>query len=242
MKFEAKDGEATIWIYDAIGEMFGPDAVTAKGVRDRLQSLRGVDKLNIRINSPGGMVDDAVAIHTLLSEYKAEKVTKIDGVAASAATILIPRDSKVSIAQGAKMMIHNPWSVAVGDWREMEKAAKVAKQYATSAAEMYAARTGKPMAEVVAAMEAETYFLGEEAVAWGLADDMGDGEAVAAATVDGVMAQAMIVARLAFAALVGQTTEKIDQACDAMAAAARKMVSHDPMRLQVALARARQSK
>jgi len=208
MRVEAKDGEATIWIYDAIGEMFGPDAVTAKGVRDRLQAFRGIDKLTIRINSPGGMVDDAVAIHTLLSEYKAEKVTKIDGVAASAATILIPRDSKVRIAQGAKMMIHNPWSVAVGDWREMAAASKVAKQYADSAASMYAARTGKKIEDVQAAMDATTYFDGQEAVDFGLADSVGDESAVAAKTVEAVMAQAMIVAKLAFAALVGQTSEQ----------------------------------
>lgn len=229
MRVEAKDGEATIWIYDAIGEMFGPDAVTAKGVRDRLQAFRGIDKLTIRINSPGGMVDDAVAIHTLLSEYKAEKVTKIDGVAASAATILIPRDSKVRIAQGAKMMIHNPWSVAVGDWREMAAASKVAKQYADSAAQMYSARTGKTVEEVQAAMDATTYFLGQEAVDWGLADDMGDESSVAAKSAESVVAQAMVVAQLAFAAMVAQPTEQ------------REKTNHAMKRAALELARARQS-
>lgn len=232
MKFEAKDGEATLWVYDAIGEMFGPDAVTAKGVRDRLQSLRGIERLTVRINSPGGMVDDAVAIHTLLAEYKAEKTTKIDGIAASAATILIP-PGKVTIAKGAKMMIHNPWSVAVGDWREMEKAAKVAKQYADSAADMYVARTGKPREEVVAAMEAETYFLGEEAVAWGLADSVGEDAAVSAKSHGDVLAQAKLVAQLAFAELVGQAAEKQSQTFDAMQNAATKLSAA----LRVAIAR-----
>lgn len=224
MRFEAKDGEATLWIYDAIGEMFGPDAVTAKGVRDRLQSLRGIDRLTVRINSPGGVVDDAVAIHTLLSEYKAEKVTKIDGIAASAATILVPQ-GKVSIAKGAKMMIHNPWSVAVGDWREMEKAAKVLKQYAESAADMYVARTGKPREEVLAAMQAETYFLGEEAVAWGLADDMGEESAVAAQSVDVVVSKARAVAKLAFADLVGKSAEELEATLQAMEDAAVRIAA-----------------
>ena len=227
MRIEAKDGEATLWIYDAIGDMFGPDAVTAKGVRDRLAALRGINTLNIRINSPGGVVDDAVAIHTLLSEYPAEKVTKIDGVAASAATILIPRDSKVQIASGAKMMIHNPWGIAVGDYRELAKASEIAKKYAESAAEMYLARTGKTSDEVRAAMDAETWFTGQEAVDFGIADSSSETPAIEAATQESVMAKAKLVAQLAFAAMVAGEPEQ------------RQATFNSIRRAAVALARAR---
>lgn len=216
MQFQAKDGEATIWIYDAIGEMFGPDAVTAKGIKDKLQAFRGIEKITLRINSPGGVVDDATAIHTLLSEHPATKVTKVDGIAASAATILIP-PGRVEMAKGAKMMIHNPWTVAIGNWRELEKAAAVAKVYSNSAAEIYAARTGKSAEDIMAAMDAETYFTAQDAVDFGLADGIGGEDAIEAASHDDVFAKAKLVAQLAFAELVGKSADSMQQTLDGMA-------------------------
>jgi ATP-dependent Clp protease protease subunit len=186
MKFEAKDGEATIWIYDAIGEMFGPDAVTAKGVRDRLHALRGIDRLTIRINSPGGLVDDAVAIHTLLSEYKADKSVKVDGIAASAASVIAMVGGKISVAPGGMMMIHNPWSIAVGDGAALRKAAEVADKYRDNLAAIYGRRTGKSAEEITAAMDAESWYTADEAVAFNLADEAGSDGAVAAYVDDGL--------------------------------------------------------
>lgn len=180
MRVEAKDGEATLWIYDAIGEMFGPDAVTAKGVRDRLQALRGIDRLTIRINSPGGMVDDAVAIHTLLNEYDAAKTVKVDGVAASAASVVAMVGQRIEMASGAMLMIHNPWTVAIGDGNAMRKAAEVADKYRDSLVAIYGKRTGKPADEITAAMAAETWYTADDAVAAGMADGIGGEEKVAA--------------------------------------------------------------
>lgn len=180
MRIEAKDGEATIWIYDAIGEMFGPEAVTAKGVRDRLQALRGIDRLTVRINSPGGMVDDAVAIHTLLNEYQATKTVKVDGVAASAASVVAMVGQRIEMAAGAMLMIHNPWTVAIGDGNQLRKAAEVADKYRDSLVSIYGRRTGKSAEDIAAAMAAETWYTAEEAVAAGMADGVGEAESVAA--------------------------------------------------------------
>lgn len=180
LQFEAKDGEATLWIYDAIGDMFGPDAVTAKGVRDRLHALRGIDRLTVRINSPGGMVDDAVAIHTLLSEYDAAKTVKVDGVAASAASVIAMIGQRIEMASGAMLMIHNPWTVAIGDGNALRKAADVADKYRDSLVAIYGKRTGKSSEEITAAMAAETWYTADEAVAAGMADGVGSEEKVAA--------------------------------------------------------------
>lgn len=180
MRFEAKDGEATIWIYDAIGEMFGPESVTAKGVRDRLQALRGIDRLTVRINSPGGLVDDAVAIHTLLNEYPATKTVKVDGIAASAASVVAMVGDTVQIAPGGMMMIHNPWSIAIGDGNALRRAAEVADKYRDNLVAIYGRRTGKSRDEIVEAMDAETWFTADEAVAFQLADEAGSEEAIAA--------------------------------------------------------------
>ena len=237
MQFQAKDGEATIWIYDAIGEMFGPDAVTAKGIKDKLQAFRGIEKITLRINSPGGVVDDATAIHTLLSEHMATKVTKVDGIAASAATILIP-PGRVEMAKGAKMMIHNPWTVAIGNWRELEKAAAVAKVYSNSAAEIYAARTGKSAEDIMAAMDAETYFTAQDAVDFGLADGIGGEDAIAAASHDDVFSAAMIVANLSFAELVAKTPHELAPSIKSMADEMAK-VAHRMTKYRAELARRR---
>lgn len=180
MRVESKDGEATIWIYDAIGEMFGPDAVSAKSVRDRLSALRGITRLTVRINSPGGLCDDACAIHTLLSEFAAEKVVKVDGVAASSAATVAMAGDRIEIANGAMMMIHNPWSVAIGDGNAMRKAADVADKYRESTAGIIAKRTGKPTADVLTAMDAETWFTADEAIGWNIADGVEAEPAVAA--------------------------------------------------------------
>lgn len=184
MRIEAKDGEATIWIYDAIGEMFGPEAVTAKAVRDRLQSLRAIDRLTVRINSPGGMVDEAVAIHTLLNEYAAAKTVKVDGVAASAASVVAMVGQRIEMAVGSMLMIHNPWTVAIGDGAELRKAAEVADKYRDSLIGIYGKRTGKPREEIAAAMAAETWYTAEDAVAAGMADGIGAEEPAVAAFVD----------------------------------------------------------
>jgi len=183
-RLESKDGEATIWIYDAIGELFGPDAVTAKGVRDRLHSLRAIERLTIRINSPGGLCDEACAIHTLLSEFPGEKLVKVDGVAASAAATVAMAGDRLTMASGAMMMIHNPWAIAIGDGDEMRKGAEIADKYRDSTAAIIAKRTGKPPKDVLAAMKAETWFTGDEAVAWGIAHESVEEEPAVAAYVD----------------------------------------------------------
>ena len=202
MKLESKDGEAVIWIYDAIGEMFGPDAVTAKDVRDQLGALGAIDRLTVRINSPGGVADDAIAIHTLLKEFKTETVVKVDGIAASAAALISMAGDHIEVALGGSMMIHNPWGMAVGDARELRRAADVSDHYGERGAEITAARTGQTIEAVHTAMDAETYFTADEAVEFGLADVAGQEAAVASQSTEKLMAYALEVAKIAALALV----------------------------------------
>lgn len=167
-----RDGEATIWIYDPIGGTF-EGGITAKGIRDKLHNMRGVTRLTIRINSPGGEVDDAIAIHTLLSAHDAEKVVKVDGIAASAAATIAMVGDSVHVAPGGIMMVHNPWSIVMGDHRALMHAATVSEKYRNNTAEIYARRTGRKITDIVEAMDSETWFTASEAVEWGLADELG---------------------------------------------------------------------
>ncbi len=230
MRFEAKDGEATLWVYDPIGEIFGPDAVTSKGVRDRLSSLRNIDRLNIRINSPGGEVDAATAIHTLISEFTGEKVVKIDGVAASAASVIAMAGDRIEMAKGSRLMIHNPWTVAIGDYRELMKAAKVAEHYRDGLVGIYSARSKKSDDVIRDIMDAETWYLPEEAIDFGIADSIGSDTAVEASSHDKIMAQVKLVAQMAFAELVAKDAGHLQQTFDSMAAAAERIAADSRQR------------
>src|SRR5574338_262904 len=100
-----------LWIYDVIGESFWESGVTAKGVRDELAKMKDTDPMTVRIKSPGGAVDHAVAIKTLLDQWKGLVSVQIDGLAASAASYIAMAGSHISIAEGSLFMIHNPWTM-----------------------------------------------------------------------------------------------------------------------------------
>lgn len=235
MKMECKDGEATLWVYDPIGPMFGPDAVTAKGVRDKLASLRGVTRLNVRINSPGGEVDESMSIYTLLREFKGTLVTKVDGIAASAAATLFAAGEYRQIAQGAKVMIHNPWGVAVGDYRELQKAADIAKQYRADLAAVYSDRFGMKSELALAAMDETTFYTADEALLAGISTATGEPTEVTAGESESLISYAKEIAKIAACLLVAddQTAARTDLSAHALEVG-RRLAS---MKRQLDLAR-----
>lgn len=159
-----------LWIYDVIGESFWESGVTSKGVRDELAEMDSSEKLTVRINSPGGDVFHAVAIRTLLSEWEAGVDVKIDGLAASAASFIATVGDTVSIAEGSMYMIHDPWTVAIGNAQELTKAVARLEKIGDSIRKIYEWRTSKTSDELKAAMQAETWLTADEALEWGFAD------------------------------------------------------------------------
>lgn len=155
-----------ILIYDEIGGSMGVSA-------DQFAAdLLNIDTPNIslRINSPGGSVFDALAIANSLRHHDSTITAYVDGMAASAATIVAMGADKVIVMPGVEMMVHEASSPDEGN--KGEKAAMVtwlAKQD-QNIAEQYAAKAGGTAAEWLAMMEAETWFLADEAVDAGLAD------------------------------------------------------------------------
>ena len=237
MKMENKDGEATLWIYDPIGSMFGPDAVTAKGVRDKLANLRGINRLTVRINSPGGEVDDSIAIYTLLREFTGDLVTKNDGVAASAAATIFSAGKVRQVAPGAMTMIHNPWGVAVGDYREMLKAAEVAKAYRDNLATIYSERFSLDSDKAIELMDAETWYTAEEAVKNGVAHNAGAEQAVQAASTEKVAAFAKEVARIAACLMVSEEGTRAHAALATEAIEIGRKIASASRERQIAFAR-----
>lgn len=173
---EAPDGEqsstAEIFIYGEIGWDVGADSFA----RD-LAAL-DVDDLHVHINSPGGLAWDGVAIMNALRRHKAKITATVDGIAASAASIITMGADHIVMNRGSELMIHDAWGFTFGNATEMEKAAEVLHKLSDSLADIYAARAGGGSEKWRAAMRRETWYSAEEAVEAGLADEWVDAPAV----------------------------------------------------------------
>jgi len=162
---------ATLWIYDPIDSYGGDWGVSALDVRDTLAGFGGAD-LSVRINSPGGDYFEAVAIRTLLAQYPGKVTMRIDGLAASAATVIATAGDHVVMAPGAQYMIHDALTIALGNAAEMRRTADLLDQCSDDIAGFYAAKAGGDAATFRDAMRAETWYTAEQAVAAGLADEL----------------------------------------------------------------------
>lgn len=168
-----------LWIYDVIGESFFESGVTDKSVRDELKKFKDTEPLTVRINSPGGSVSHAVAIKTMLDQWKGPVYVQIDGLAASAASFIAMAGQQSSIAEGSLLMIHHPWTMAVGNATDMRKTADVLDKLGSSLQRAYEKRTGKSADEIAAMMEAETWLTADEAVEMGFVSEKIEVEAAA---------------------------------------------------------------
>lgn len=170
---DASGGEATIYLYGSIfsnqadAEWWG--GVAADKLVPELRSLN-VDTIRLRINSPGGDVFGAQAIAQALRDSKAKVIAHVDGLAASAATVIAVAANEVEIADGGMFMVHRAWSIAFGNTNDMLDAAELLDKVDGTLAAQYAAKTGKPAADMLAMMDAETWLTGQEAVDAGFVD------------------------------------------------------------------------
>lgn len=161
---------AEILIYGMIGKNWLGDGTDAKDLAAELKNIPRDQKITLRVNSPGGNVNDALAIHSLLSERRDKLTAKVDGVAASAASFIILAASTVEMPKGSLLMIHNPWTMAEGDANQMRKVAAKLDTYRNSMCSIYEAKTGKSREDLCAMMDKETWMSGQEAKDHGFAD------------------------------------------------------------------------
>jgi ATP-dependent Clp protease protease subunit len=171
--------ENTLFVYDIIGAGFFEEGVTAKSVRDELSKMDKSKRLTVRINSPGGSVFDGVAIRAQLEQWEAGVDVKVDGIAASAASYIATAGDTVSMAEGSMLMVHDPWTFAVGNAAEMQKAAVTLDKIADSMVGAYAKKSGKSNDAVRQTMKDETWLSADEAIAYGLADEKSNETAAA---------------------------------------------------------------
>jgi len=164
----AKD-DAELLIYDSIGQDFWGDGVTAKGFDKELKALGNPKRISVRINSGGGDVFDGVAIYNTLARHPARKTVHVDGLAASAASVIAMAGDEILMGDGTFMMIHNAWSFAIGNAEELRRAAALLDSVSGQLGSIYVQRTGKPAEEVKAMMDAETWMDADTAISNGFA-------------------------------------------------------------------------
>jgi len=187
-KFRCEAGDeplgAELLIFDAIGNWEDMGEVSAKMLsRDLAKLPASVKRLDIHINSPGGSLFEASAIYSRLADHKSEKHVYIDGLAASAATIVAMVGHRIYARANSTMMIHLPNGLAVGNANDMRKMAGALDTITESMVNVYARRTGQTREDIRAWLDAETWMSPEQAVERGFADEV-RGVVKAAAMVD----------------------------------------------------------
>lgn len=144
------------------------DEVTPKLFKDELAA--GDGPISVWINSPGGDVFAAAQIYNMLMDYPNDVTVMIDGLAASAASVIAMAGTEVQMSPVAMMMIHNPATVAIGDSEEMKKAVKMLDEVKESIMNAYEIKTGLPRDKISKMMDAESWFNANKAVELGFAD------------------------------------------------------------------------
>jgi ATP-dependent Clp protease protease subunit len=124
------------------------------------------------INSPGGDCVAAAQIYNMLMDYKGNVTVKIDGIAASAASVIAMAGTKVYVSPVSMMMIHNPATIAMGDTAEMQKAIAMLDEVKESIINAYEIKTGMSRAKLSHLMDAETWMDARSAVEMGFADEI----------------------------------------------------------------------
>ena len=171
-KNQADEGsERVLELYGTIAETsWFDDDVTPQMFHDELFAGKG--PVTVWLNSPGGDCIAASQIYTMLMDYKDDVTVKIDGIAASAASVIAMAGTKVLMAPTALMMIHNPMTGAYGNHTDMEKAIEMLDEVKESILNAYEIKTSLSRAKLSHLMDSETWMNANKAIELGFADDI----------------------------------------------------------------------
>ena len=161
--------ERTLFLSGEISdETWYGDEATPKLFKDELYAGEG--DITVWLNSPGGDVFAAAQIYNMLRDYKGNVTIKIDGLAASAASVIAMAGNTVLVSPVAMMMIHNPATLAIGNAKDMERAIAMLNEVKESILNAYEGKTGLSRARLSHMMDDETWFNAKKAVELGFAD------------------------------------------------------------------------
>lgn len=159
---------AEVFIYDEIGGSFGVN------VSQFINELNEIDSptITVRINSPGGLLIDAIAIASALEQHPSQIITRVDGIAASAASLIAVAGDKCEMMNGAQLMIHRVSCGTQGNVDDYAETMAWLREQDDNVANMYGKRTNSDPEEWLARMKAETWMFADEAVELGLMDSV----------------------------------------------------------------------
>ncbi len=165
------DTGSTLFLNGEISDetWFG-DEVTPRLFKEDLQASKG--DITVWINSPGGDVFAAAQIYNMLMDYEGNVTIKIDGLAASAASVIAMAGTEVLMSPVAMMMIHNPMTVAIGDSQEMQKAIEMLSEVKESIINAYEIKSGLSRSKISRLMDAESWFNAKKAIEMGFVDKL----------------------------------------------------------------------
>jgi ATP-dependent protease ClpP protease subunit len=169
------DNETTVTLYDEIGAF----SAGSKEFLADLGKLSG-QHIHLRINSPGGSVIEGTAIYNALRRHEGGLTVHIDAMAASMASVIAMAGKPVYMADNALLMIHNPWTVSMGESKDLRKEADLLDKLKVNLRNAYVRKTGMEADRITEMMDAETWLDAVEAVALGFADAIEEGVAAAA--------------------------------------------------------------
>ena len=163
--------ERTLFLNGTIAEeSWFDDDVTPQLFKDEL--MAGSGDITVWINSPGGDCVAAAQIYNMLMDYKGNVTVKIDGIAASAASVIAMAGTKVLVSPVSMLMIHNPMTAAFGNSDEMQRAVEMLGSVKDSIINAYEIKTGLSRAKLSHLMDAETWMDANKAVELGFADEI----------------------------------------------------------------------
>ena len=154
------ESSAEVVIYDEIGA-FGIDSKT---FIDELAQVPKDKEILLRVNSPGGSVIDGLAIYDAIRRTSQKVTTRIEGLAASIASIIALAGDEIIMSENSLFMIHNVWGGETGDSKDMRKAADLMDKMSSKLVSIYMAKSGKEESEIQSWMDSETWFSAEEAL------------------------------------------------------------------------------
>jgi ATP-dependent Clp protease protease subunit len=173
------DDEGELLLYGAIQSQKSwwdedGENIYPKQFNDDLKALGDISRLTVRINSPGGDVFAATAIYTALKNHPANVTVQVDGIAASAATIIMMAGDTIKAPSNAMIMIHDPMLMLFGYYnaQDMQKMSEVLASVKASILNAYVSKTGRDKAELADMMQQETWMTAEEALEQGFVDEL----------------------------------------------------------------------
>lgn len=175
IKQSANPKEADVSIFgEIVSYKWEDEDTTAASFQKDLKALGDVEQINLHINSPGGSVFEGIAIGNMLKQHKAKVIAHVDALAASIASVIVASCDEVVMPENSMLMIHNPWTLSMGNAAELRKQADDLDKIAQSSVITYLAKAGDKLNEekIKEIMDEETWLSAEDAYEIGLCDEV----------------------------------------------------------------------